>query len=174
MARLNLAALWPYAQLATAAVLARDYPSDNPLEACPGYKASNIKTSSVGLTADLKLAGAPCNVYGTDLDHLVLEVTYETGRFSIARLHTWTVTHARAAQILVFMSRFRMLRTRFIRSPRPSCPGQMLQPGALPMARSNSPTRRIPSRSLSRVLRAGRCCSTLLPPALSSNLSISV
>jgi hypothetical protein len=79
MARLNLAALWLSAQLATAAILARDYPSDNPLRACPGYKASNVKTSSTSLTADLKLAGPACNVYGTDLDNLVLEVTYETG-----------------------------------------------------------------------------------------------
>ncbi|KAK3373241.1 glycosyl hydrolases family 31-domain-containing protein [Lasiosphaeria ovina] len=50
-----------------------------PLSACPGYKASNVKTSQTGLTADLSLAGTPCNTYGTDLDKLTLEVTYETG-----------------------------------------------------------------------------------------------
>jgi hypothetical protein len=49
------------------------------LNRCPGYKASNVKTSATGLTADLKLAGPPCNTYGTDLEKLRLQVTYETG-----------------------------------------------------------------------------------------------
>lgn len=83
MARLNLAVLWLLAQPITAAILPRDYPSNNPLKGCPGYKASNVKTSPAGLTADLKLAGSACNVYGTDLDNLVLQVTYETGKFDI-------------------------------------------------------------------------------------------
>ena len=52
---------------------------DGPLAACPGYKASNVKTSSSGLTADLSLAGKACNVYGDDLTSLTLEVVYETG-----------------------------------------------------------------------------------------------
>ena len=46
---------------------------------CPGYKAQNVKVSSNGLTANLKLAGAPCNSYGKDLDDLVLKVEYQTG-----------------------------------------------------------------------------------------------
>ncbi|KAK2600207.1 hypothetical protein QQS21_005081 [Conoideocrella luteorostrata] len=50
---------------------------------CPGYKASNVRTSDNGLTADLSLAGTACNVYGTDLKNLILEVTYETDN----RLH---------------------------------------------------------------------------------------
>ena len=79
MGRLNLLGSWLAAQLATAAIVPRDHPSDSPLKSCPGYKANNVKTSSTGLTADLKLAGDACNVYGTDLDNLVLEVTYETG-----------------------------------------------------------------------------------------------
>jgi alpha-glucosidase len=56
------------------------YSTEKPLSQCPGYKASNVKTSDHGLTADLKLAGAPCNTYGTDLEKLRLEVTYETGK----------------------------------------------------------------------------------------------
>lgn len=81
MTRLALVGLWLCAQLASAgAVVSRDYPSDQPLTACPGYKASNVHTTATGLTADLKLAGKACNVYGTDLDHLILEVTYETGK----------------------------------------------------------------------------------------------
>lgn len=64
---------------AAAAVSKRDYPSDAPLTACPGYKASNVQTTSSGLTADLTLAGEACDVYGTDLTDLTLEVSYDTG-----------------------------------------------------------------------------------------------
>lgn len=45
---------------------------------CPGYKASNIKETSRGLTADLTLAGGACNVYGTDLKDLTLTVEHQT------------------------------------------------------------------------------------------------
>ncbi|KAB5511387.1 family 31 glycosyl hydrolase [Coniochaeta sp. 2T2.1] len=86
MARFKLvtvAALWFSAQSATAAIVSRDYPSDDPLKACPGYKASNVKASATGLTADLKLTGSACNVYGIDLTDLILQVTYETNN----RLH---------------------------------------------------------------------------------------
>lgn len=49
--------------------------------ACPGYKATNVKANGGSIVgADLSLAGAACNVYGTDLDKLVLQVEYETGR----------------------------------------------------------------------------------------------
>lgn len=64
---------------ASALLPARDYPSDSRLANCPGYKASNVKTSDTGLTADLALAGAACNAYGDDLQNLTLTVTYETG-----------------------------------------------------------------------------------------------
>jgi alpha-glucosidase len=53
-------------------------PSTDPLASCPGYKASNVKTTSSSLTANLKLAGKACNVYGTDLTDLTLSVVYET------------------------------------------------------------------------------------------------
>lgn len=53
--------------------------SSDPLASCPGYKASNVKTTSSSLTADLSLAGKACNVYGTDLTDLTLSVVYETG-----------------------------------------------------------------------------------------------
>ncbi|KAH8158154.1 hypothetical protein CIB48_g10089 [Xylaria polymorpha] len=55
----------------------------DPLSACPGYSASNVKTTSSGLTAALTLAGKGCNVYGTDLKDLILEVSYDTD----SRLH---------------------------------------------------------------------------------------
>jgi len=52
--------------------------STSGLESCPGYTASNVATTSNGLTADLELAGAACNTYGQDLDILKLSVLYET------------------------------------------------------------------------------------------------
>jgi len=55
--------------------------SSDPLASCPGYKASNIKTSASSLTADLSLAGHACNVYGDDLTSLTLQVVYETGKY---------------------------------------------------------------------------------------------
>jgi len=49
------------------------------LDGCPGYKATNVKNSGSTLTADLSLAGKACNVFGTDIQQLKLEVAYETG-----------------------------------------------------------------------------------------------
>ena len=54
--------------------------SADPLASCPGYKASNVKTSFSTLTADLSLAGKACNIYGDDLKSLTLTVEYQTGR----------------------------------------------------------------------------------------------
>lgn len=71
--------------LAVTAVSATILPraaTDDPLASCPGYKASNVKTTASSLTADLSLAGAACNVYGTDLTGLTLQVVYETGKSS--------------------------------------------------------------------------------------------
>lgn len=45
---------------------------------CPGYKASNVKETDNSLTADLALAGKPCNTMGTDLKELKLLVEYQT------------------------------------------------------------------------------------------------
>ncbi|KAG0649653.1 Alpha-glucosidase [Hyphodiscus hymeniophilus] len=50
----------------------------NAQEVCPGYKASNVKQTTSGLTADLSLAGTACNVYGTDVDALSLTVEYQS------------------------------------------------------------------------------------------------
>ncbi|KAH8428331.1 glycoside hydrolase family 31 protein [Aspergillus melleus] len=49
----------------------------NAQSVCPGYKASNVKHTVDGFTADLKLSGKPCNVYGTDVDLLTLTVEYQ-------------------------------------------------------------------------------------------------
>ena len=50
----------------------------NPQSVCPGYKASNVVRTSYGLNATLSLAGAACNVYGTDIDTLSLTVEYQS------------------------------------------------------------------------------------------------
>ena len=50
---------------------------------CPGYRATNVKTSSTGITAHLTLAGQACNVYGIDIHDLNLLVEYQTD----SRLH---------------------------------------------------------------------------------------
>ncbi|KAL7623189.1 hypothetical protein AAE478_006870 [Parahypoxylon ruwenzoriense] len=68
------------AAAAAAAVARGDYLAndDDALAACPGYTASNVVKTASGLTADLKLAGEACNAYGSDLDDLILEVSYDT------------------------------------------------------------------------------------------------
>jgi alpha-glucosidase len=45
---------------------------------CPGYSASNVQQDKNGFTASLSLAGAPCNVYGTDIDELSLSVQFQS------------------------------------------------------------------------------------------------
>ena len=45
---------------------------------CPGYKASNVVSNALGFTASLSLAGAPCNVYGNDIETLNLTVEYQS------------------------------------------------------------------------------------------------
>ena len=52
------------------------------LDACPGYNAHNVKVDGPKLTAKLVLAGAPCKVFGNDINVLDLTVVYETGKFS--------------------------------------------------------------------------------------------
>lgn len=63
------------APLAGASVIARQDTGQH----CPGYKASNVHEGTHSLTADLSLAGKPCNVYGSDVEHLKLLVEYQTG-----------------------------------------------------------------------------------------------
>lgn len=54
---------------------------------CPGYQASNIVNTDHGLTADLKLAGDACDLYGDDLTDLKLLVEYQTGKLSDYSTH---------------------------------------------------------------------------------------
>lgn len=48
-------------------------------DSCPGYTASNVASTSTGLTADLTLAGPACNIYGKDVHDLKLIVNYDSG-----------------------------------------------------------------------------------------------
>ncbi|KAF2155286.1 glycoside hydrolase family 31 protein [Myriangium duriaei CBS 260.36] len=45
---------------------------------CPGYQASNVQRTAYGFNATLTLCDKPCNVYGTDIEELVLTVDYQT------------------------------------------------------------------------------------------------
>ncbi len=54
---------------------------------CPGYKASHVKTTPYGLTADLKLAGKACNAFSKDIEHLKLVVSYDTCKQNAAHLN---------------------------------------------------------------------------------------
>jgi alpha-glucosidase len=45
---------------------------------CPGYRASDVHNTEYGLSATLKLAGKPCNVYGTDVNSLNVTVEYQS------------------------------------------------------------------------------------------------
>ncbi|KAF2716540.1 glycoside hydrolase family 31 protein [Polychaeton citri CBS 116435] len=75
----QLASLSGAGLVASSAVFRRQ---DDP-NSCPGYTATNIRTSDSGLSADLSLAGPACNIYGTDLPQLKLDVIAETS----SRLH---------------------------------------------------------------------------------------
>ena len=54
-----------------------DTTAPNAQKICPGYKASNVATTVHGYTADLTLAGKPCNAYGNDIVDLSLTVEYQ-------------------------------------------------------------------------------------------------
>lgn len=50
----------------------------DPQAVCPGYRASNVRSTDSGFTADLDLAGPGCHVYGNDVEHLTLSVEFQT------------------------------------------------------------------------------------------------
>ncbi|OLL26883.1 putative family 31 glucosidase [Neolecta irregularis DAH-3] len=47
-------------------------------ELCPGYYSENVVRTTNGITAWLRIAGQPCNIYGKDYNDLILNVTYQT------------------------------------------------------------------------------------------------
>ena len=64
--------------LALASTATANFTDPHVLDACPGYKATNVVSKGATLTATLELAGKACNVFGDDIEKLQLEVTYET------------------------------------------------------------------------------------------------
>lgn len=75
-----LCASLAFAGTAIASSLSPIYPRQNSTTPdCPGYRATDVKTTANGLSAKLTLAGNPCNVFGTDLEDLTLTVEYQTG-----------------------------------------------------------------------------------------------
>ncbi|KAA8910594.1 alpha-glucosidase [Sphaerosporella brunnea] len=76
MARLGLTPL-----LLAASLLAASVSADLTLGVSgksKGYTASNVRTTSSSLTADLKLIGKGCAIYGPDIPSLKLSVNYDT------------------------------------------------------------------------------------------------
>jgi len=138
--------------------------SSDPLASCPGYKASNVKTTGSSLSADLSLAGAACNVYGDDLTSLTLEVVYETGQYSLFRnVPTW----AKLIQMIASTSRFKIRPTASIKYLRASCRDHLhLQEPIpkMPTSSSNTSPRRFRSPLLGPRLER---CFSILPPRVS-------
>lgn len=72
----------------------------NAQDVCPGYIASDVKTTGSGLTASLNLAGPGCSAYGNDIENLTLTVEYQDSnrlhvgiqpRFIGAENETWFI-----------------------------------------------------------------------------------
>ena len=66
-------------QILLTGVTRTEWVSPSILDRCPGYNVTNVKSMGPKLSADLVLAGAACNVFGSDARQLKLEVTCETG-----------------------------------------------------------------------------------------------
>lgn len=54
-------------------------PADPKLAKCPGYKATNVRTTCAAIYADLELAGPACDAYGKDIANLTLVIKVEDG-----------------------------------------------------------------------------------------------
>lgn len=121
-----------------AAVIKRQ---DAPIDSCPGYAASNVVIGDSSLTADLKLAGDACNVYGDDLADLKLEVEYQ----SSMQLSTYKNIKLGLSfvQAQDYMSRYSTLAEMSTKSQNQFSQDQQGHPTLL-TPHSNSPYRRIP------------------------------
>ena len=116
----------------------------NDSSTCPGYAASNVQQSGSTLTADLTLAGSPCNAYGTDLTDLKLLVEYQTGG-QLSSTSFRAVWLTIASQTRGSMSRSTMPRRTCIKYLHRSFLGPLEMVEAVPVIlRSSSPT--LPTR----------------------------
>lgn len=67
------------------------------LDSCPGYKAIGVQTRPNGLSAELVLGEKPCNIFGDDINRLLLNVVYETSmpfqsKIFDYKLRSWKTT----------------------------------------------------------------------------------
>ncbi|KAK9426617.1 putative alpha-glucosidase [Seiridium unicorne] len=88
-----------YAPSVTPNVLSPSSP--NAQQLCPGYKASNAANHDAGFTADLVLAGTPCNVYGNDIENLVLDVEYQNATHLNVRIYPKYLAPANNSQYIL-------------------------------------------------------------------------
>ncbi|KAK9768971.1 putative alpha-glucosidase [Seiridium cardinale] len=88
-----------YAPSVTPNVLSPSSPDAQQL--CPGYKASNVANHDAGFTADLMLAGTPCNVYGNDIENLVLDVQYQNATRLNVRIYPKYLAPANNSQYIL-------------------------------------------------------------------------
>lgn len=68
---------------------------------CPGYKGSDVVTTSIGLTATLSLAGKACNVYGTDIETLNLTVEYQSADRLAVKISPAVLDSSNATQYIL-------------------------------------------------------------------------
>ncbi|KAH9826584.1 putative alpha-glucosidase AgdA [Teratosphaeria destructans] len=78
-----------------------DPTAPNAQNVCPGYTASNVKNSSTGLVADLTLAGTACNVYGTEISDLILEVQYQSKARLAVRIYPKYLAPSNVSQYIL-------------------------------------------------------------------------
>lgn len=70
-------------------------------ESCPGYTASNVVEHDAGFTAELTLAGEPCNVYGNDIKDLILDVQYQNATRLNVRIYPKYLVPANNSQYIL-------------------------------------------------------------------------
>ncbi|KAI9741612.1 MAG: hypothetical protein M1835_003093, partial [Candelina submexicana] len=79
----------------------RDPQSVDAQAVCPGYTASNVVNTANGLTASLTLAGAACNVYGTDIQDLSLLVEYQANDRLHVQIQPAYISAANSTQFIL-------------------------------------------------------------------------
>jgi len=120
------------------------------LSACPGYKASNVQTTSNGMTADLSLAGHCLQCLWYRFDGLDLDCGISNGPKIACQGEQATFLGVTRWQGLITpLVRSKMPATKSTRSPPPSSTARLPQPVAAPLPPSSSSnTWKNPSASL--------------------------
>ena len=68
---------------------------------CPGYKATSVITTSHGYTAELELAGLPCNLYRNDIFQLSLIVEYQNQQRVNVRIEPRFIAPSNVSQYIL-------------------------------------------------------------------------